>query len=151
MIFVFGTGEKIHQIGEGQFFCPHCVGERHYHLFQVKEYFSVFFIKTFPLGEVDRVVICSECQGQFKPEVLDDSLEDGLMRNIYQIAMTGMSYQDIMHKMSRLDIGLSEQETQAIVRKFSGYYAQKECEACHRHYLADAKLTSCTACGGILR
>ena len=58
-------------VGDGEFFCPECGGDRNYLRLTGRRRFTVLGVPLLTRGTVGPVVACSCCRGHFGPEVLD--------------------------------------------------------------------------------
>jgi hypothetical protein len=67
---IFGSKVKTETIGEGEFFCPSCQTQRKYVLKHGKNYFSLYFIALFPIGDAGDFVECQHCGRSYHPDVL---------------------------------------------------------------------------------
>jgi hypothetical protein len=70
-MIIFGTRNRFKTIGTGQFFCPHCQGERNYEHKEAKKYFTLYFVPLIPMGDVGDFVECQTCHVTYKSEVLN--------------------------------------------------------------------------------
>ena len=64
VFYVFGL------IDTGQFYCPHCGGDREYEHRAGRRFFTLFFLPVIPLDKVGEVVRCRTCRTRFDPVVL---------------------------------------------------------------------------------
>ncbi|MFG3494042.1 TerB family tellurite resistance protein [Streptomyces sp. NPDC047928] len=58
-------------IGDGEFFCPDCGGDRNYRRRTGRRRFTLFGVPLLPRGVTGPVVACSACHGHFGADVLD--------------------------------------------------------------------------------
>lgn len=70
-MIIFGTKAKTKTVGKGQFFCPHCQTTRQYERKHAKNYFSLYFIPIFPIGDGGEFVECQTCHRAFNPQVVN--------------------------------------------------------------------------------
>lgn len=69
-MIIYGTRGKNVHAGDGQFLCPRCGVEKPYKHFEVKNYFTLYFIPLIPIGKAGEFVECGGCAGTFAPEIL---------------------------------------------------------------------------------
>ena len=84
-MFIWGSRSKTHTEGEGEFYCPECQEYRLYEYKKAKQYFTVYFIRTFPTEDLGEFVECSTCKSTFDPKVLeyDPEKEQEKIRSFY--------------------------------------------------------------------
>ncbi len=84
-MFIWGSRAKTHTKGEGQFYCPECEEYRQYEYKKAKQYFTVYFIRTFPTEDLGEYVECITCNSTFDPKVLeyDPEKEQEKIRSFY--------------------------------------------------------------------
>jgi tellurite resistance protein len=70
MLLIFGLSVFFRTIGEGDFHCPSCGGDRHYRRRIARRWFTLFFVPVIPLNRVGEVVECRTCRTRFDPGVL---------------------------------------------------------------------------------
>ncbi|WP_030545613.1 TerB family tellurite resistance protein [Streptomyces albus] len=68
---VWGVGASWHTVGDGEFFCPDCGGDRNYRRRTGRRRFTFLGIPVLPRGSAGPVVECSSCRGHFGTETLD--------------------------------------------------------------------------------
>jgi hypothetical protein len=94
MILIFGFRVRGTNVGEGEFFCPHCGADRHYVMRALRRWFTFFFIPIFPSGkELGRQVVCSTCNTAFREDVLNAPTSSALsdhIRNAMRVASVAM-------------------------------------------------------------
>jgi hypothetical protein len=69
-MIIYGTRGKNVRTGGGEFTCPRCACEQSYKHFEVKNYFTLYFIPLIPMGNAGEFVECEGCGGTFAPEIL---------------------------------------------------------------------------------
>lgn len=69
-MIIYGTRGKNVHTGGGEFTCPRCASEQTYKHFEVKNYFTLYFIPLIPMGTAGEYVECEGCAGTFAPEIL---------------------------------------------------------------------------------
>ncbi|MDN3353461.1 zinc-ribbon domain-containing protein [Actinomadura sp. DC4] len=70
MLLIFGLSVFFRTIGQGDFHCPNCGGDRHYRQRVARRWFTLFFIPVIPLNRVGEVVECGTCRTRFNLDVL---------------------------------------------------------------------------------
>jgi tellurite resistance protein len=70
VLLIFGLSVFFRTIGQGDFHCPNCGGDRHYRQRSARRWFTLFFIPVIPLNHVGEVVECGTCRGRFNLDVL---------------------------------------------------------------------------------
>ena len=70
-MLIWGSRSKAHTTEMGRFYCPECDGYRQYELKHAKQYFTLYFIRTFPTEDLGEYVECCSCKSTFKKSVLD--------------------------------------------------------------------------------
>lgn len=70
MIIVWGFRVRFRTLSQGDFYCPRCDGDRHYHAREARRWFTLFWIPLIPLKVLGRVIECDDCSQQFDERVL---------------------------------------------------------------------------------
>ncbi|GAB4509187.1 MAG: hypothetical protein OHK0046_03710 [Anaerolineae bacterium] len=70
-MIIFGTRARTKTVDEGEFHCPHCMKQRTYARKQIKNYFALYFIPIFPIGDGGEFIECQRCGRSYGPEVLN--------------------------------------------------------------------------------
>lgn len=84
-------------IGDGEFFCPDCGGDRNYLRRTGRRRFTVLGVPLLARGTAGPVVACSACEGHFDPAVLDQPtstklaamLRDGVHTIVLAVLVAG--------------------------------------------------------------
>ncbi|AWL27854.1 zinc-ribbon domain-containing protein [Acinetobacter defluvii] len=72
MLFIFGISPKTVKTDQGQFVCPICKTRSAYEIKTQRNYFSLFFIKLFPVSKPrESAVVCLNCGTHMPKMVLD--------------------------------------------------------------------------------
>lgn len=58
-------------VGDGEFFCPGCGGDRNYQRLTGRRRFTLLGMPVLPRGDTGPVVECAACQGHYGTDVLD--------------------------------------------------------------------------------
>lgn len=70
MLLIFGLAVFFRTVGDGDFHCPNCGGDRPYRRRVARRWFTLFFIPVIPLNRVGEVIECRACRGRFDLAVL---------------------------------------------------------------------------------
>lgn len=70
-MIIYGTRGKNVHVGGGEFFCPRCSTDQQYQQYDVKNYFTLYFIPLIPIGKAGEFVECTGCGGTYSLEILD--------------------------------------------------------------------------------
>ena len=70
MLLIFGLSVFFRTVGQGDFHCPNCGGDRHYRQRVARRWFTLFFLPVIPLNRVGEVVECATCRSRFNLDVL---------------------------------------------------------------------------------
>lgn len=65
MLLLFGEAIKTKKLAEDQFHCPCCQQDAHYIHWQMRSYFSLFFLPVLPLNVTAEYIECQQCHGTF--------------------------------------------------------------------------------------
>ena len=68
---ILGTRTAWTTVGDGEFFCPGCGGDRNYRRLTGRRRFTLLGVPLLPRGETGPVVECAACRGHFGTDVLD--------------------------------------------------------------------------------
>jgi hypothetical protein len=72
VLIIFGLRVVFFTVGNGQFHCPNCGGDREYRRRQGRRFFTLFFIPVIPLNKVGpEIVECSTCHTRYHLAVLN--------------------------------------------------------------------------------
>ncbi|MFJ3924110.1 TerB family tellurite resistance protein [Streptomyces sp. NPDC090022] len=70
-VMVWGIRTTWNTVGDGEFFCPACGGDRNYRRRTGRRRFTVLGVPLLPRGAIGPVVECGACRDRFDTEVLD--------------------------------------------------------------------------------
>ncbi|MDD9381322.1 TerB family tellurite resistance protein [Streptomyces sp. ZAF1911] len=70
-LMVWGIRTTWSTVGDGEFFCPDCGGDRNYRRRTGRRRFTVLGVPLLPRGQAGPVVECQGCRERFGTEVLD--------------------------------------------------------------------------------
>ncbi|MBE8469922.1 TerB family tellurite resistance protein [Streptomyces justiciae] len=68
---MLGTRTAWTPVGDGEFFCPGCGGDRNYQRLTGRRRFTLLGVPVMPRGETGPVVECAACRRHFGTDVLD--------------------------------------------------------------------------------
>lgn len=68
---VMGTRTAWTGVGDGEFFCPGCGGDRNYQRLTGRRRFTLLGVPVLPRGETGPVVECAACRRHYATDVLD--------------------------------------------------------------------------------
>ncbi|MFE2579438.1 TerB family tellurite resistance protein [Streptomyces sp. NPDC059378] len=68
---ILGTRTSWTPVGDGEFFCPGCGGDRNYQRLTGRRRFTLLGVPVLPRGETGPVVECAACRRHFGADVLD--------------------------------------------------------------------------------
>ena len=151
-MIIFGTKYKHNKICEGDFFCPRCNMQRHYHHKKMQRYFSLYFIPIIPMGSKGEFIECQTCGTTFEMTVLQMKAAPKppnlaqMMNNIESDLKKGKPVEFIIRDLTRagLDLGLAQNAIAPFVDKATN----KHCKSCGLTYLDSIK--KCSECGNPL-
>ena len=69
-MIIWGTRTSPSQSGSGKFNCPRCNTKKNYVYYDVKRWFTLYFIPIIPLGTAGEYIECGGCASTWSPEVL---------------------------------------------------------------------------------
>ncbi|MER7465109.1 TerB family tellurite resistance protein [Streptomyces sp. NPDC097981] len=70
-VTVWGIRTTWSTVGDGEFFCPGCGGDRNYRRRTGRRRFTVLGVPLLPRGQAGPVIECQGCRERFETEVLD--------------------------------------------------------------------------------
>src|SRR5262249_55004089 len=65
MLLIFGLSVFFRTVGQGDFHCPNCGGDRRYRQRIARRWFTLFFVPIIPLNRVGEVIECVACRSRF--------------------------------------------------------------------------------------
>ncbi|MFD5816177.1 TerB family tellurite resistance protein [Streptomyces sp. NPDC059618] len=68
---ILGTRTAWTTVGDGEFFCPGCGGDRNYQRLTGRRRFTLLGVPVLPRGETGPVVECAACRSHYGADVLD--------------------------------------------------------------------------------
>jgi len=71
MTRILGTRTAWTAVGDGEFFCPGCGGDRNYQRLTGRRRFTLLGVTVLPRGETGPVVECAACHHHYGADVLD--------------------------------------------------------------------------------
>jgi tellurite resistance protein len=70
VLLIFGLSVFFRTVGQGDFHCPNCGGDRHYRQRVARRWFTLFFVPVIPLNRVGEVIECATCRTRFNLDAL---------------------------------------------------------------------------------
>ena len=107
-MIIFGTKGRSIKMDSGQFHCPNCNAPRTYQKKYVQDWFTLYFIPTFPVGsKKNEHIECEECSSIYHLDVIDHKpgLNDEEMASEYEKAL-----QNVLCLMILADNKVEEEE-----------------------------------------
>ena len=86
-MIIFGTKGRSIKMDSGEFHCPNCNDNRVYNKKYVQDWFTLYFIPTFPVGsKKNEHIECEECSSIYHLDVIDykPGLNDKEMASEYE-------------------------------------------------------------------
>ena len=72
-MIIWGSRSKASTKESGRFYCPHCQGHRQYELKHSKQYFTLYFVRTFPIQDHGEYVECTSCKTTYDKKILQNN------------------------------------------------------------------------------
>ena len=111
-MIIFGTKGRSIKMDSGEFHCPNCNTPRTYHKKYVQDWFTLYFIPTFPVGsKKNEHIECEECSSIYHLDVIDHKpgLNDEEMASEYEKAL-----QNVLCLMIIADNKVEDPEVQTV-------------------------------------
>ena len=111
-MIIFGTKGRSIQMDSGQFHCPNCNAPRTYQKKYVQDWFTLYFIPTFPVGsKKNEHIECEECSSIYHLDVVDykPGLNDEEMASEYEKAL-----QNVLCLMIIADNKVEDEEVKTV-------------------------------------
>jgi len=111
-MIIFGTKGRSIQMDSGQFHCPNCNAPRTYQKKYVQDWFTLYFIPTFPVGsKKNEHIECDECSSIYHLDVIDHKpgLNDEEMASEYEKAL-----QNVLCLMIIADNKVEDEEVKTV-------------------------------------
>lgn len=147
-MIIFGTKSKNKEIGQGEFFCPHCQGQRKYTRHTSRPHFSLYFIPLVPIGDTTEYIQCVTCQTAFAVNVLDQKAPAPtqnlatLLNSIPERLADGVPVEYIVRDLTAVGLDL-DVALKNIAANLDGH--TRQCEACALSYAPEIEV--CSSCG----
>lgn len=77
-MIILGFRNRWKDLAQGTFFCPSCGGDRYYAHRQLRRWFTLFFVPTFPMDVVGETYECQTCHRTFDERVLETTTTSDL-------------------------------------------------------------------------
>jgi len=146
-MIIFGTKPRMKTIASGTFFCPKCQTTRDYERKKGKNYFTLYFVPIFPVGDLGEFVECQTCHLTFNVDILNlkpppPKVDLSTMLNALQSNLEGgqpVEYilRDLVNAGLDRDIALNN------IKSAIGNQ-RRQCPNCGLSYAAN--LTMCSEC-----
>ena len=111
-MIIFGTKGRSIKMDSGEFHCPNCNTNRAYNKKYVQDWFTLYFIPTFPVGsKKNEHIECEECSSIYHLDVIDykPGLNDEEMTSEYEKAL-----QNVLCLMIIADDKVDDQEVKTV-------------------------------------
>ena len=111
-MIIFGTKGRSIKMDSGEFHCPNCNTNRAYNKKYVQDWFTLYFIPTFPVGsKKNEHIECEECSSIYHLDVIDykPGLNDEEMTSEYEKAL-----QNVLCLMIIVDDKVDDQEVKTV-------------------------------------
>jgi hypothetical protein len=148
LMIIWGSrGREIEQ-ASGQFHCPQCESEQRYQHLRVATSFTLYFIPLFETEHHGDYIKCGQCNGQFKPAVLEykpPSQAERVLHSIRADLENGTPVQ--MARTKLLNAGVEAAVAEKLVSVAAGD-KQARCGACDLSFVEG--VVRCSMCGGSL-
>jgi len=147
-MIIFGTNSKKKQIGQGEFFCPHCQQQRRYTRHSARPHFSLYFIPLIPIGEATEYIQCTTCQTAFDVSVLNQTALipppdlAGLLNTLPERLNNGAPVEYLVRDLTAAGLDL-DVAMKTIASHLDGH--TRMCETCALSYAPSVKV--CSSCG----
>lgn len=149
-IIIWGSRNRITEIGRGQFNCPNCGKERPYLHKEAKRWFTLYYIPVFPTQSLGDFIECQGCNMAFKTEVLHHK-----PKRVMQVASAAEQLNTLRPRLENgysieyavrdlVMAGIDREVALANVQQISGNETQT-CPECQLTYLK--QVTKCSDCG----
>jgi hypothetical protein len=146
-MIIFGTKPRMKTIGSGTFYCPRCQTNRQYELKQGKNYFTLYFVPIFPMGDLGEFVECQTCHMTFKSEVLKLKAPTpkadlaSMLNTVKSNLEDGQSVEYVLRDL--VSAGLERDIALNVVKSAIGDQ-RRQCPNCGLSYAAN--VTTCSEC-----
>ena len=111
-MIIFGTKGRSFKMDSGEFHCPNCNTPRTYHKKYVQDWFTLYFIPTFPVGgKKNEHIECDDCSSIYHLDVIDHKpgLNDEEMASEYEKAL-----QNVLCLMIIADNKVDDEEVKTV-------------------------------------
>ena len=111
-MIIFGTKGRSIKMDSGEFHCPNCNTPRTYHKKYVQDWFTLYFIPTFPVGsKKNEHIECEECSSIYHLDVIGHKpgLNDKEMASEYEKAL-----QNVLCLMMLADDKVEDEEIKTV-------------------------------------
>jgi hypothetical protein len=150
-MIIFGTKPRLKTIGSGTFYCPHCQATRQYELKQGKNYFTLYFVPIFPMGDLGEFVEWYICHTTFKSDVLKlipPKPKADLASMLNAVGANLQGGQPVEYVLRELVAAGLERDIALTVVKSAIGGQRRECPKCTLSYAAN--VSHCSECNSPL-
>jgi len=144
-MIIFGSRPRVKTVGKGTFYCPNCEATRNYERKQGKNYFTLYFVPIFPMGDLGEFVECQTCHMTFPIDVLNlkpppPKLDLATMLNTVKSTLEGG--QSVEYALRDLVAAGLERDIALNAVKSAIGAARRECPNCGLSYAANVAVCS---------
>ena len=146
-MIIFGSRPRMKTIGSGSFYCPRCQTTREYELKRARNYFTLYFVPIFPIGDAGEFVECQFCHMTFKSEVLNMKAPPRkvdlatMLNSVKSDLEGGMSVEYVLRDL--VAAGLDRDIALNVVKSAIGDQ-RRQCPKCGLSYAAN--VNTCSEC-----
>ncbi len=147
-MIIFGTRARHKTVDTGEFFCLHCQQTRAYEHKQGKNYFALYFIPLFPIGEAGEFIECQKCHRSYGLEVLNfkpSKPQSDVARTLNTVKKRLESGYSIEYLVREMTVEGFDREIAENMVKIAIGDKRKACPNCDLTYVDTVKL--CRECG----
>lgn len=146
-MIIFGTKPRMKTIGTGSFYCPKCQTTRQYDHKRGKNYFTLYFVPLFPIGDLGEFVECQTCHMTFQLDVLKlkppPSKRDlaAMLNSVKSTLENGQPVEYVLRDL--VSAGLERDIALSTVKSAIGT-ARRQCSNCGLSYASN--VNGCSEC-----
>jgi hypothetical protein len=146
-MIIFGSKPRVKTVGNGMFYCPKCQATRHYDHKKGKNYFTLYFVPIFPIGDLGEFVECQTCHMTFQVDVLKLKAPPPkldlatLLNSVKSNLENGQPVEYVLRDL--VTAGLDRDIALNTIKSSVGT-ARRQCSQCGLSYAAN--VTTCSEC-----
>ena len=146
-MIIFGTKPRTKTVAKGSFYCPKCQTTRQYEHKKARNYFTLYFVPVFPIGDLGEYVECQTCRMTFQLDVLKlkappPKLDLAMLLNSVKSNLeNGHPVEYVLRDL--VSAGLDRDIALTTLKSAIGT-ARRQCPQCGLSYAANA--TTCSEC-----